>query len=131
MNSSANQTNEKSCCKVVLLIEDDRSIQKMLSTYLEIEGYQVYVASNGEEGMRLLESTPERPCVVLLDMLMPKVNGWEFLEFQRGHASFASIPVVVVSAFPEIAQSVKPDVFVPKPIQTDALMDAIERYCAA
>ena len=119
-------------CKLVLIIEDDRAIQRMLKSYLEIEGYTVALASDGQEGIDALQNLHDSPlpCVILLDMMMPRVTGWEFLDFQRNDARFSQIPVLVVSAYPEIARSVKPHQFIPKPVQADALMDALEAYCA-
>jgi CheY-like chemotaxis protein len=115
--------------KSILLIEDDKPIRDMLRNILELEGHSVACASNGQEGIEQLNG-PKPPDVILLDMMMPVMSGWDFLDFMRANASTSRIPVIVVSAYDEIAKSVHPDAFVPKPVQLKALLQAIER-CAA
>lgn len=116
-------------CKSILIVEDDKPIREMMKTLLEIEGYNVYAAANGEEGLGLLRSSVP-PCLILLDMMMPKMNGWSFLDELRSKPELEKIPVVIVSAYKEIAMSVRPKAFVPKPVQLSSLLKAIEE-CAA
>jgi CheY-like chemotaxis protein len=115
--------------KTILIVEDNPAVVATMKAVLELEGYTVHTATNGAEGIEKLEQIGTA-CVVLLDMMMPVMNGWHFLDFQRSKAAYRDIPVVVVSAFGEIARSVKPDAFIPKPVQLDALLSAVQKYCA-
>src|SRR4051812_37667489 len=91
-------------CQSVLIVEDERDIRDTLEEVLKYEGFSVHSSSNGQEALTLLK-TIERPCLILLDMMMPVMNGWEFLQMQRQDEILATIPVVVVSAGGEKAQA--------------------------
>src|SRR3989442_228935 len=84
-------------CKEILIVEDDPDIRESLQVVLETEGYNARTAANGKEGVAALESL-EHPCLVLLDLMMPVMNGWEFLAVQRNDERLNKVPVVVVSA---------------------------------
>ena len=115
-------------CKTILLVEDDADIRSTLKEVLELEGYQVVPAANGSEALsQLQEMVP--PCLILLDLMMPIMNGWEFLEAQREDAKLAAIPVVVVSAAGDKAKSAKAHGFVKKPIEVDTLLRMIRTLC--
>ncbi len=113
----------------VLVIEDDRSIREMLSQALEIEGHRVTAAANGAEGIRLLNEGPS-PCIILLDLMMPVMNGWQFMEAKQTLPSaLQAVPVVVVSAYSERAQSLSCHAVLKKPIDLDVLLEMVEKYC--
>lgn len=115
--------------KNILIIEDDESIRKMMASVLEIEGYSISLAANGQQALDTLKGG-HRPDIILLDMMMPVMNGWDFLDFVRANAETAKIPIVVVSAYAESAKSVKPNAVVPKPVQLTSLLKAIEGLAA-
>jgi CheY-like chemotaxis protein len=115
--------------KNILIIEDDESIRTMIASVLEIEGYSISAASNGKHAIDIISKGPT-PDIILLDMMMPVMNGWDFLDFIRSNAATAKIPIVVVSAYSEIAKSVKPQAVVPKPVQLKSLLSAIEKLVA-
>jgi len=117
-------------CKNILIIEDDAAIRQTMADILEIHGYQVFLASDGREGAEQLNTIAPGPCVILLDMMMPGTNGWQFLDVQRNDPKFQNIPVVICSAYEESAKSVKPNGFIPKPIQLDQLLGAVKDFCA-
>jgi CheY-like chemotaxis protein len=124
---------EQTDCKNILIIEDDKSIREMMQDVLELEGYKIHVAANGQEAVDALNgfsSGKKLPCVVLLDLMMPVLNGWQFLDFQRNHPTLKKIPVVVVSAYAESARSVRPQAVVTKPIQLGSLLSAVQSLCA-
>ena len=79
----------------ILLVEDDRFLRKAAETTLKRHGYAVVTANDGEEALRAARS--ELPDLVLLDLIMPKLNGFEVLRALKGEASTAPIPVVVLS----------------------------------
>lgn len=116
--------------KPILIIEDNPAVVDTMKSVLELEGFTVYTASNGAEGIEQLVKIGSA-CVILLDMMMPVMNGWHFLDYQRNSPKYSNIPVVVVSAFGDIARSVKPDDFIPKPVKLDLLLETVQKYCAA
>jgi CheY-like chemotaxis protein len=115
--------------KTILIIEDNPAVVSTMKALLELEGYRVFTASNGLEGIEALKSIGSA-CVILLDMMMPVMNGWGFLDFQRGEPQFADIPVIVVSAFGEVAKSVNPQEIIHKPVKLDLLLSTVHKYCA-
>lgn len=114
----------------ILIVEDEPAIRQMMSDILEIEGYDVFCACNGNEGIDQLRAIAPSPCVVLLDLMMPGTNGWRFLDIQRNDPALCQFPVVICSAYAESAKSVHPSGFVPKPIQLDNLLGAVRAFCA-
>lgn len=115
-------------CNTILLVEDDADIRATLKEVLELEGYSVVPAANGKEAFQQLDSMI-RPCLILLDLMMPVMNGWEFLKTLHENARHSGIPVVVVSAAGDKAKSAKAQGFVKKPIEVDALLEMIRQYC--
>src|SRR5690348_6956744 len=71
--------NAKSPCKTILIVEDNTAIRETVQDVLETEGYRAFAASNGLEALKTLK-TLAAPTLILLDMMMPQMNGWEFLE---------------------------------------------------
>lgn len=120
-------------CESILVVEDDADIRDALETYLAGEGYPVFTARNGQDALARLREIPA-PSLVLLDLMMPVMNGWDFLEAQKTDSVIATLPVVVVSALREGAalQGGMPTgavAYLKKPIGLDALMDVVEKYC--
>ena len=106
----------------VLVVDDDREIRETLATILDEEGFAVRQASNGLEALE--EMAAHEPDVVLLDLLMPVMNGWEVLRALRH--SQREVPVVVLSGVP--AEGCAD--YVRKPISLDRLLALIERVRA-
>lgn len=114
--------------KNTLVIEDDPAIRETLKLVLEMEGYQVFTASNGKEGIELLRDIP-KPCIILLDLMMPVMNGWEFVEAIEKDVILATIPVVVVSAFTDRTKTIKATDVIKKPVDLSALLKILQDYC--
>lgn len=115
----------------VLVVEDDRDIRESLEDVLTAEGYRVVTAENGRQGLdRLREETD--PCIILLDLMMPVMSGGEFLAELRANDVLATIPVVVVSAWPDEAALVRSQTqgYVKKPVALDVLLELVARYCS-
>ena len=115
-------------CRSILIVEDEEGIRQGLKDLLELEGYTVFTAVNGEEGLRVLHKM-ERPCLILLDLLMPVMNGMEFLSAKGHDDMIAQIPVCIVSGVAD-----KPDMngavgFIKKPIDLEILLKFIKDYC--
>jgi CheY-like chemotaxis protein len=116
----------------VLLVEDDPDVSHALSEVLTDEGYSVALASNGLEGMEYLR-TQEPPAVILLDLMMPVMDGYEFRTLQRAEPRFADVPVLVISAgaMDERIDAMQLAGALKKPLDLQALLDAIARCCQA
>jgi CheY-like chemotaxis protein len=114
----------------ILLVEDDPSIQGAVSMLLEREGFTVTCASNGREALQVLGSGAD-PSLILLDMMMPVMNGQEFRQAQQRDPRLASIPVVVLSATPlseERGGMPPPSAVMPKPFDIDQLLAVVEEH---
>jgi CheY-like chemotaxis protein len=121
----------------VLIVEDDPDVREMLSALLSTEGFHAVVAEDGLEALHLLRAVrhraPEMPCLVLLDLKMPRLGGHEFRRAQLGDPTVASVPVAVMSGAVDLeqrAQDLGAVATVAKPINIDRLMDVVRRYCA-
>jgi CheY-like chemotaxis protein len=115
----------------VLVVEDDRDTREMLEQFLEFEGFAVRTAVNGAAALDSLRSG-QRPCVILLDLMMPVMNGWQFRAAQTQDPHFASIPVVVITAAgPRGAiPSIAADGWLAKPVDFEHLLAAIRPFCS-
>ena len=116
----------------ILLIEDEADLRETLKDLLELTGFEVETAANGREGLVKLE-TRSPPCLIMLDLMMPVMNGWQFLETLRKdplHAR-ASIPVVVVSAAVDMAEIETQYACraLQKPVDIDRLLDMAQAHC--
>ena len=85
----------------VLLVEDDADTREVVLMLLEDEGYSVVCAGDGQEAIAYLASCDELPCLVLLDLQMPRVGGVAVLRWMSGHPKAVGVPVAVISARPE------------------------------
>lgn len=112
----------------ILVVEDDDEIRTCLQQVLELEGFHVEAAANGREALDRLAST-ERPCVILLDLLMPVMNGLEFMQAMGTNRETADIPVVVVSAYADLAARAPAAAWLEKPAELDEILDVVHRFC--
>jgi CheY-like chemotaxis protein len=116
----------------ILLVEDDFAIRETVADVLEGEGFLVTCASNGQEALHRLGEAVSNPGVILLDLMMPVMDGWEFRTAQRSDPRYASIPVVVLSAGAGSEGSLgrlAPDAYLPKPFELERLLAVVDRYC--
>jgi CheY-like chemotaxis protein len=103
----------------------------VLVEILEDEGYRVSTATNGMEALTYLRQEVDRPSLILLDLGMPVMTGWEFREEQLGDATLADIPVVVLSATIDLqskAAALQVAGCLDKPVTIDALLSMVEQY---
>ena len=121
----------------VLIVEDDADTRQMLATLLATRGFQPVAAEDGLEALHLLRTVrrraPDVPCLVLLDLKMPRLGGLEFRRAQLGDPTVASVPVAVMSGVHDLeqrAQALGAVATVAKPIDLDILMAIVHRYCA-
>ncbi|RUR05510.1 response regulator [Legionella sp. km772] len=111
----------------ILLVDDNQSIRDCLIWVLEDEGYGVITASNGQEALDLLEKAPSLPDFILLDLMMPIMNGWQFRERQRLNPRFKTIPTLILSAKINIENQVfyPNEYLLPKPFDIEELLELI------
>jgi CheY-like chemotaxis protein len=116
--------------EIVLIVEDDPETAKALAEYLNSQGYRSMIATNGQEAIDVLRAG-ERPCLILLDIMMPVKNGWDFRAEMLSEPELAAIPIVVVTA--DIAAvSRAMGLRLPllrKPIDPRRLMSEVARHC--
>ena len=114
----------------VLIIEDDLDIRETLQMILESEGYQVGIAPNGKLGLELLTHHPHPPDLILLDLMMPVMNGYEFLEKKNElPQELKAIPVVVLSALqPTTPSLLGVQETLGKPVEIKVLLESVKKY---
>jgi CheY-like chemotaxis protein len=109
----------------ILVVEDDDDIRDSLKELLEEEGYAVEVAGNGQQALLQLRSEP-LPELILLDLMMPVMDGWQLQTELQQDPQLAGIPVVVISASKFSNESFNAAAFIPKPLDAGVLLEAIE-----
>ena len=121
-------------CKSILIVEDEHSIREILQLLLETEGYPVVCAENGRDALTQLERL-DHPCLILCDLMMPVMNGWDFIaEMKKDKLhGFAVIPIVVVSAAGDHAVATRGPVdgYIKKPFELNLLLKVVQHYCGA
>ena len=121
--------------RLILVVDDDHAIREALSELLEDEGYQVACATNGQQALDLLARMAV-PCVILLDLMMPVMDGFEFMGRKTADPALANIPVVVITAAGAVrledlggAIGALSPLVLPKPVRADTLMTAVRQFC--
>jgi CheY-like chemotaxis protein len=117
-----------SSCKTVLIVEDDEAIRETMQLALEMRGYAVVTAGNGKEGIAALRDGT-KPCLILLDLMMPVMDGWGFVGAIEHDPKLGRIPVVVVSAFTNQAGTIRARATIAKPIPLEVLYETVRTYC--
>jgi CheY-like chemotaxis protein len=117
----------------ILLVEDDEGIRTILIECLTDEGYVACGTEHGADALALLSTTTATPRLILLDLMMPVMNGWEFRARQRANPDWANIPVVVLTASPTLLNHYGPmdiNKLLAKPIDLDELLAVVAQYCS-
>lgn len=115
----------------VLVVEDDEDIVDSVRTLLESEGYRVDAALNGRIALELLSRVDPLPCVVLLDLMMPIMNGFEFRRAQLANPRIATVPVVLMTAAGDLAAKtaeLSAAGAVAKPFEIDDILRLVRRF---
>ncbi|HZJ53959.1 MAG TPA: response regulator [Myxococcaceae bacterium] len=116
----------------VLVVEDDIDIRQALIEILEDHGFHAVGASDGAEALDFLLRAPDLPCVILLDLMMPVMDGAAFREAQRREPRLASIPVVVLSAYWDVdrhADGLDAVSVLRKPPSVRELVNVLQTHC--
>jgi len=121
----------------VLIVEDDPDVREMLATLLVTEGFYAVAAEDGLEALHLLRAVlhraPQVPCMILLDLMMPRLSGNEFRRAQLGDPTLAAVPVAVMSGAVDLeqrAEALGAVATLSKPIDCELLLQVVRRYCA-
>ncbi len=114
----------------VLIVEDDADLREMMAQLLSLEGFQTHAAANGRDALNYMHETGDHPDIILLDLMMPVMDGWEFRRHQQQDPELSGIPVVVLSALdPSRAGDLHPDAFLKKPLDFDRLLEIVRTHC--
>lgn len=116
--------------KRILVVEDDTSIRELLVELLESEGYEVASAVNGLDGLKHLQAKPN-PDLILIDLMMPVMDGYSFRTEQLKHQDWAKIPTVVMSAEANAKEKMRNfniTAFLSKPVELDTILNTVARY---
>ena len=108
----------------VLVVDDERDLRESLCDLLESDGYTVVQARDGREALALAHAST--PCLILLDLMMPVMSGWQVMEALVDDCELCKTPVVVVSASHDAPAGAQ--AFLAKPFEIDALLSTVERF---
>jgi CheY-like chemotaxis protein len=114
----------------ILVVEDDPDLRQNLTDILRAEGYVTGAAANGREALAILQ-TSERPSLIVLDLAMPDMNGWQFRDKQRADLRLIDIPVLVVTANRNLGPNVPGNEVLVKPFGLDEVLEKVKRLSRA
>lgn len=120
------------CASFVMVVDDDTDLRETLSEVLADNAYQVVGAANGQEALDLLHGAAERPCVILLDLMMPIMDGKTFRAELLKEQALSDIPVIVLSAHANIDEALgdmRVQAKLPKPVDIKPLLALVDRHC--
>jgi CheY-like chemotaxis protein len=113
----------------ILVVEDDKDLRDSLCEALELEGYSTVGAENGQAALNYL-GTGARPCVILLDLMMPVMDGWTFRREMMKTESLAAIPVIVMTAAtPARTAAIDAQVILYKPLHMSKVVGTVQEHC--
>jgi CheY-like chemotaxis protein len=115
----------------VLIIDDNQDFRSPLQHLLREEGYSVSTASNGQEALAFLRNHP-LPCLILLDLMMPVMNGWEFRNEQLKDSQLSSVPTVLLTgmlSLEEVSDTLHPAGYISKAAPYETILETVQRYC--
>jgi CheY-like chemotaxis protein len=117
----------------VLVVEDDADLREMIAQLLALEGYQTMTVANGREALAYLRNlhNGDAPDLILLDLMMPEMDGWEFRRHQQADPKLANVPVIVLTALDQNRTGdVEAAAFLKKPLDFDRLLALVRTYCS-
>ncbi len=127
MTSPTSTGSEANAKHIVLIVEDEADLRELMRDALELQGYAVVTATDGQDALQQLSHIPP-PCLILLDLMMPRMNGWEFFEKLQSRPELTTVPVIVHSSSPAqaprgVAQALQ------KPLAFERLLSVVSEYC--
>lgn len=116
----------------ILIVEDDVDVRETLSEVLTEEGYSILAFSGGRAALEHLRQAQSPPALILLDLMMPNMDGWQFRAEQRSNGAPSSVPTVILSADGNLEENMgdlQADGYLRKPIHIHTLLQLVERFC--
>ena len=116
----------------ILIVDDDEDIRELLAELLRDEGYRVQTAKNGHDALTSLRTGTDPPCLIILDLMMPVMNGFQFLEALRRDPALSLIPVAVVTANGSLGTEERAAIAAPilaKPLELRRLLEVVRQLC--
>ena len=113
----------------ILIVDDERQSVRMAQVWLEAHGYEVITADDGEEGLEKAKS--ENPDLIILDVMMPKIDGYQVCSLLKNDAQYTNIPIILLTdkaqgIFERIGDKVGADAFITKPLSSKVLLGKVE-----
>jgi CheY-like chemotaxis protein len=123
VDASAGDGSRSKTRPLVLLVDDDDDVRDALASYLEEEGFAVVVARDGFEAVNFVADAETPPALIMLDLMMPVMDGWTFCKLRQGSIQLKSIPVLAMSASPMVGarEPIGVDGTLSKPFDPDRL----------
>lgn len=118
--------------QAVLVVDDDKRVCDIISGELGAQGYRIVVACNGREALDYLKGCASRPGLILLDLMMPVMTGWEFRKAQQSDPELAAIPVAIITGMPGMekkAEAIGAVDVLCKPSRVEELTALVSRFC--
>ena len=116
---------------MILVVDDEPAIAEVIGSVLEDEGYTVTTAADGEAALAMLRGGSQLPCMAFLDLMMPRMNGWELRQAMLADPVLSEVPVVIISAFAAGDMgSLRSVAVVQKPFQLDQIVDLAALHCS-
>lgn len=114
----------------MVIVEDEDQAREFMTEILKYEGFNALGFPNGAEALDYLETAPAKPCLIVLDIVMPVMDGRQLRAVMLQKKELAEIPVLVLTALdPAAAKDLKPVRVLPKPVDVDALLTAVRSVC--
>jgi CheY-like chemotaxis protein len=116
----------------VLVVDDDKNVCDLINACLRSQGYKTVFAANGKEALAYLRSSAPQPKLILLDLMMPEMTGWEFRKIQQDDPALAGIPVAIITGLPDMegkAAGVGLVDVLYKPSHVETLTALVARFC--
>jgi len=131
VENGLNQGHTPVCMSTILIIDDDSDCRDALKARLEIAGHKVLEATNGEEGLALMRS--ERPALIFLDIMMPKMDGWKMCRILKEDTQTAEIPVVMLTARDQQIEELRSwesgaNAYVAKPWEFKQIQEILKKF---
>jgi CheY-like chemotaxis protein len=118
--------------RYVLVVDDDDDLRETMELLLSTRGHAVVTAANGAEALQSLQGGPTHPCLILLDLMMPVMDGFEMLRRMGADPALSAVPVIVLTGAGPLADKRQTEVNVEvlrKPVDRQKILSTVERFC--